>query len=330
MQISGTVEFNGLLTALNAIIGGLVSGGLFSGCGTKLMSTVGIMVTGTTAINCNTLNNASFGTTVTGGTSLGFLTGRLNCRGSVVSGGLMLGVSVPISGSDVTVQGLAIPTGSVLSGGQVKGLGATFTGWTSYGQTNNGLGGWQQAISYDNAGIIGNVAAWMSGGTIAPDTATIPAGSSPTLSTANKFDFAAPAFTAGVGAYPGSTLTNAYPCFYDLPIFARAGQAISASIQVNSTVAYGSMYEAPRIQIIDPNVGPPLAAGQLLVETASTAGANAWATLSVSYTATADRPLIVRIRGCHASGSCWVSVPIIQIGGGLLVPPTMDGGFQRE
>ena len=296
----------------NGAIGGIgYNGHNLTNC-TFIGNNNGIYVgTGYNLTNCTFIGNSI-------GTNLGTGHNLTNCT--------FIGNNIGTSSGTLLLYGSILPSSSLI-GGTIIGRGCTFKGFANYNQASNGLGGWQQAISYDNAGVAGEIAAWMSGGTILKTTTAPTGGWSAGMTWANLFAFSAPAATGTTSKaeYPGGsavTPLNSYPDFYDTQIFAKAGQAVTAVVKINCSFdtrasalsTTTGMLEQPRIQILNPGLG---FAGTPLAETVSNNGTpNSWETLTVSYTSSVDQMLTVRIRGCATTGTMHADVPVITLGTG--------------
>lgn len=175
-------------------------------------------------------------------------------------------------------------------------------GFSALTPTNLGRWGpWYGQFHYNHNAVQDAVFAITLGGQIVPDTTTIPAGSSPTLTLTNKFHtFVA---TSGTG--------GDYPVWYQIPITCPAGVQVSVSMQFKSEVS-GTWEQLPRIQIVDAERewdATPLA------ETVMTDNTN-WQTLTVSHTPSTMRRLGLRVRMARvtAIGSVWTGPPAITIG----------------
>jgi len=128
----------------------------------------------------------------------------------------------------------------------------------------------------------GYLRSWCYGGMTVTDTATIPASPPITLTYAHKMTFE----------------SATYPDFIDIPLFCKGGRKLNIDVFIKANQS--GMTEVPRCQIIDPSY-PFDHASSKLVDTAMADNTN-WQTVNVSYVATYDRPLVLRVRGKNASG----------------------------
>ena len=91
----------------------------------------------------------------------------------------------------------------------------------------------------------------------------------------------------------------ALPVCQDIPFFAASGVALSFPVYVKQ--AQTGQTQTTRVQIIDPDQPWDSAASKLFDQAVS--DSTAWQTITATYTPSADKQLILRVRGCNASGT---------------------------
>ncbi len=237
-------------------------------------------------------SNNHFITGVIAGCTTGY-----NSRGGIISGSII--------GCTTNLIGQAILNGATLSGATqdigyaagtsapfVIGYGASLNSTTQV-QTPTGASavGQNTVILFDAGGVAGAVKWWGAGQ------------SSPGISdTGTNTLTNAPSGLTQFKLIPGSA---ALPTYFDIPFWGRNGVAINLTVHCKKDT--NAMTETPNAQIIDPDKQLFLAGADVLA-TATMADNTNLQALTLSYTPTADRPLVFRFRGKHASGNFWFAV----------------------
>jgi len=190
-----------------------------------------------------------------------------------------------------TVNGTgAIPFKSITANNTL--FGCTVTGTISYATAVPVVP--LQMVSWDHGASVG-ATAFYSPTCTGSDDATTP---SPDANTPLKLTFT----------------SAANPAVLDMPVFGWANKTLAVSVAAKQS---GTGWTTPCVlQLLNADVDPD-AAGAVLAS-ATIAENTDWQTLTLSYTPTVGRPLIVRVQAANATGNLWVDIRGIQIANGTV------------
>ena len=216
--------------------------------------------------------------------------------GHTISDGSITGNTNGISASYVTLTGTPTINNTndlrTLAEARAHGesFGATFAGTTQHldysSTTFPDTVGWAKFVAWDIGGVAEALKAWMYAGNVS-STASKPGGWAAAVSYAQYW----------LGTYEKSTV----PLHIDQRIQCRAN--VPVTVTMHCLKAQNSMTQTPRVQIIDPTAGV-FTAPSILAETVMADDTN-FQTLTVTYTPTRDRELVVRVRGQNATGTLY-------------------------
>jgi hypothetical protein len=286
--ISGLVA--GSATGIAWVMGGTLSG-VVAGCGSAGYYCVAMLVSGQ-IVGCATGLNMCTASEITGSvtrctTGLQFGSGTIK-QGAIIGG----------SGADANATDLA------MYNGRWRGYGG---GLRSSTQVGNYLAPNPYPIAsvvlYDAADASGNpqlgrMAWWNCGGYgKSEDWVQGTHGNPPVpLAYVHKHTFEA----AG------------YANFVEVPIWGEKDVPLTVSVYIRKQ--QNGMTATPTAKLIDPN--RPLGHANEALDTATMTDNTDWQTLTLEYTPTYDRQIILRVSGTNASGTMWWDFNVAAGGGG--------------
>jgi hypothetical protein len=329
--ISGTVSGNsyGVNAGSGHTISGTVSGnsyGVYAGSGHTISGTVsgnsngviygsGHTISGTVSGNTNGVQYGS-GHTISGTVS-GNTNGVQYGSGHTISGTVSGNTNGVIYGSGHTISGtLSGNSNGVYQGSGLIAATAVFNTntndislveggvWVGYGcALNSGIqvAGYATPDStmrnrvaiFDIGGVAGAYKAWMYGGRVVSDAATLPPGNPVSYTFKHIFEIA-----AGL-------------LYTDVPVMLAAG---ANSFTIYLLKDANGMALTPRAELFTAGSDPLTGAAALA--SAIMADNTAWQTLTLSYTSPREQPAIIRLSGRNASGNFWGQVVAVRAGGG--------------
>jgi len=280
------------------------SSSLISGCVSGLSVGVmpGVLIQGRIS-GCTTAIAGTAGTVLgTSSVIKGCTTGLSACA-SFSAAGTIANCTTGIYGSSGVLRALMLNNTADIDqqGATITGYGSTLGGTTQVSGIVVSQTGSEQVVIYDIGTVAGALKAWMPGvtGYVFDDDAggTLPAGSS-LDTTFYKFPCAS------------ATL----PAFLDFPIVAPKDVEITISGEVYLSAE--GMTERPTLQLVDPSDDPIRGGTAVIDEDIAADSSLEWQSLSLTYTATYQRPLIVRVRARDSVTAWWGGVMVTQAGGG--------------
>jgi hypothetical protein len=331
--ISGTVSgcSSGVYYGTSHVISGTVSGcsngvnygtshvisGTISGC------TYGVY-SGTSHVISGTVSGCSYG--VNSGTSH-VISGTVSgCSNGVMEGSCILRNALLQNNTyDLRTTATVVYASRLLSGTQVSRNNQIYTPYlgtnpyTCVHWNPRTAGNVIQAgaIQYWNQGGVGTALAPTAGELTALHTAGWDAAFDPDFLMTATFD------TTALPA--GNTIC---PLWVDIPITCVPGQTIRFDVAVQAS-ATTTWTVKPSAKIIDLNV-PWGGVGEVLVETIAAVADTNWEVLSVSYTATTAKQLVLRVTGTNTSNAglyfcwCWRQKMDYPVVGSVLSSDTVD------
>jgi hypothetical protein len=307
-ELSG--NSNGVNAGSGHTISGTVSGnsyGVYAGSGHTISGTVsgnsngviygsGHTISGTVSGNTNGVQYGS-GHTISGTVS-GNTNGVIYGSGHTISGTLSGNSNGVYQGSGLIAATAVFNTNtndiSLVEGGVWVGYGCALnSGIQVAGYATPDSTMRNRVAIFDIGGVAGAYKAWMYGGRVVSDAATLPPGNPVSYTFKHIFEIA-----AGL-------------LYTDVPVMLAAG---ANSFTIYLLKDANGMALTPRAELFTAGSDPLTGAAALA--SAIMADNTAWQTLTLSYTSPREQPAIIRLSGRNASGNFWGQVVAVRAGGG--------------